>query len=91
VNLHTGWWRARRWREQAVAEPPDAARAPDPAVSVSRRDWAVRTLLRLSRRERAVLVLRYYADLSESEIARELGISAGTVKSAPPHGTGQAA
>jgi RNA polymerase sigma-70 factor (sigma-E family) len=81
VNLHTDWWRARRWREQAVAEPPDATGAPDPAVSVSQRDWAVRTLLRLSRRERAVVVLRYYADMSESDIARELGISPGTVKS----------
>lgn len=40
-----------------------------------------RALTRLSRRQREVLVLRYWSDLSEAEIADTLGISAGTVKS----------
>lgn len=42
----------------------------------------LRALARLTRRERAVLALRFYLDLSELQIAKELGISPGTVKSA---------
>ena len=46
------------------------------------RDLVVRLLAALTERERAVVVLRHYADLSEAEVARELGIAPGTVKSA---------
>ena len=41
----------------------------------------IRALHRLPRRQREVLVLRYYSDLSEAQIADSLGISQGAVKS----------
>jgi len=57
-----------------------------PAATVGLLDMAVRVdvlraLARLPMRKRACLVLRFYADLSEMETARLLGVSVGTVKS----------
>ena len=54
-----------------------AATGPDPDVHVS----LERALGRLTARQRTVLVLRYYEDLTETETARLLGIGVGTVKS----------
>ena len=54
----------------------------DPAAASAARDLVLRALAKLTSRERAVLALRFYLDLSELQIARELGISPGTVKSA---------
>jgi RNA polymerase sigma-70 factor (sigma-E family) len=83
VNLHTDWWRGRlRRREVVTDQPPDRAGAGDPAGEVVRRDGVTRSLARLTRRERAVVVLRYFLDLTEQQTAAELGISVGTVKSA---------
>lgn len=45
------------------------------------RDDIVRQLAWLTERERTMVVLRYYADLSEAEVAQEMGVSRGTVKS----------
>lgn len=81
VNLHADWWRARMWRERLVDQPQARERVPDPATEVVRRDMVIRALRELTRRERAVVVLRYFADLSEAEVAGELNISVGTVKS----------
>jgi RNA polymerase sigma-70 factor (sigma-E family) len=82
VNLHTDWWRApRTWRERTVSAPPDRAGVDDPAAAVVHRDQIGRALQRLTRRERAAVVLRYFADLSEHDTAQELGVSVGTVKS----------
>ena len=81
VNAYFSWLR-RRWRhaEQAVAELPDHPAADETARADERqRVW--RAMGRLPRRQRAVLVLRYFEDLTEAQIAAVLGISVGTVKS----------
>jgi len=66
-------------RKQPVLEAGLAA-VPDPATTVVERDAVLRALATLPERQREVLVLRYYADLSEAAIADALGISPGTVK-----------
>jgi RNA polymerase sigma-70 factor (sigma-E family) len=74
-------WRRRRWTgEIPVAEPPQDARADDVAAGLDGRADVVDALRRLPPRQRAVLVLRYYADLTEAETAEILGCSVGTPK-----------
>ena len=70
-------WRGRRWRERSVSRLPDRPGHEPPADRVDLRD----ALATLSPRQRAVLVLRYYDDLTEPATAEVLGISVGTVKS----------
>ena len=71
-------WR-RRERPYELVEPPDAA--PSPESGVVERDAVWTAVRSLPVRQRAVIVLRYYEDLSEQEIADVLGCSRGTVKS----------
>jgi RNA polymerase sigma factor (sigma-70 family) len=61
----------------------------DPATAVDLRDAVVRVLVRLPPRQRAVVVLRYFEQLSEAETAQALGCSVGTVKSATARGLAQ--
>jgi RNA polymerase sigma factor (sigma-70 family) len=61
--------------------PAHAAGADHTAYDVERRGTVLDALRGLPRRQREVLVLRYYLDLSEAEIADVLGISRGAVKS----------
>lgn len=75
---HINRWRRRRWREVFPEHPPDPAAAE--ADHADREDLRV-ALMALSPRQRAVLVLRYYEDLTERETAAQLGISVGSVKS----------
>lgn len=80
-HQHVSWWRRRTRR--VVEAPLDAADRPvaDPADEVAV-TLAVRTALaRLAPRQRAALVLRYFEDLSEAQIADTLGCRVGTVKS----------
>ena len=60
--------------------------AEDQADAVAERDFLLRALAGLPPRQRTVLVLRYYNDLSEAEIAGVLGCSVGTVKSQASRG-----
>jgi len=80
-TVHTDWWR-RRWRHEYVAaELPDRESSGDQAADIAERLRLRAALARLTRRERAVVVLRFYEDLSERETAETLGIAVGTVKS----------
>ena len=81
ANAHIDWWRRKPWREEPAAELPEVAE-PDQAAAYDVRNAVLGALAGLSRRQRAVIVLRYYEDLSEAEIATVLGCSPGTVKSA---------
>ncbi|MBB5790694.1 SigE family RNA polymerase sigma factor [Jiangella mangrovi] len=76
-----GRWRRRKAvREDSVAVLPDRP-VTDAADDVPHRLDLRQALLRLTPRQRAVLVLRYYEDLPEREVAEILGCSVGTVRS----------
>jgi RNA polymerase sigma-70 factor (sigma-E family) len=82
VNTWATWWRRRWRREQASADVPEGPAQSDVAAEVAVR-MAVRDALgSLTRRQRAVLVLRVVDDLSEAQVAHLLGCPLGTVKSA---------
>jgi RNA polymerase sigma-70 factor (sigma-E family) len=81
VNLHTDWWRRLRQRELITSRPPERVDGTDHSGDIARRDSIMRSLRRLTSRERAVVVLRYFLDLTERDTAIELGVSLGTVKS----------
>lgn len=79
LNRHLSWRRRRASREVTLAEVPVAAVAA-PEGAVAARDEAVRFLASLPPRSRAILVLRYYADLDDDAIAEQLGIAPSTVR-----------
>ena len=83
VNERTDRWR-RTGAELAVATPPESAATAGSATED--RDVVVRLLATLPDQQRKVVVLRYYADLSEQATADVLNISVGTVKSASSRG-----
>jgi RNA polymerase sigma factor (sigma-70 family) len=66
----------------------DRAAGRDEAAASADRDLLTRCLVQVPARQRACLVLRYYDDLSVSEVAATLGISEGTVKSQTARGLG---
>jgi len=75
--------RRRRWtREAPVAAVPEGTRpGPDDTSAVDDADAIHRCLGRLPRDQRVAVVLRYYADLAETQMVAVLGVPAGTVKS----------
>jgi RNA polymerase sigma-70 factor (sigma-E family) len=80
VNTSISWWRLRRNRdEQPAAYLPDQ-HVEHPAAELGERAEMIAALRRISPQQRAVLVLRFYEDLSEAQIADTLGLSRGTVK-----------
>jgi RNA polymerase sigma-70 factor (sigma-E family) len=91
VNTRTSQWRKRKVDEFVCEElpEPDPVPAPDPAEQQVLRDAMWRAVLRLPDRQRAMVVLRYYEDLSEAQTAEVLGVSIGTVKSAVSRALGK--
>lgn len=81
VNAVRGGWRRRQVeRRHAGAFEADAS-APPFELEVVQRDEIWTALRRLPPGQRRVVVLRYYEDLSEAEVARLLRVKVGTVKS----------
>lgn len=78
---NVSWWRRRRLTEVSLGsyDAPAAGRDPDLRLTLDR------ALALLTVRQRTVLVLRYFEDLTEVQTADVLGISAGTVKSTARH------
>ena len=80
INTYSTWWR-RKWRaESPTSELPEVA-APDAFAEADLADALRRLLPTLTPRQKAVVVLRFYDDLSEAATAEALGCSVGTVKS----------
>lgn len=80
LNAHRRGFRKRRVTEQLQATVPDFALA-DPAERHLDRSVIIAALLTLPRRQRAVVVLRFWLDLTEAQVAATLGCTVGTVKS----------
>lgn len=78
INTAASWFRKKGWRnERPTAVLPDSPHSQDPTD----RPAVIDALGQLPPRQRAVVVLRYFEDLSVSQVAHALEISAGTVKS----------
>ncbi|WP_312033770.1 SigE family RNA polymerase sigma factor [Actinoplanes sp. TBRC 11911] len=80
-HLQVSWWRRRRVAEVLPERMPDRPGREDHAGEVSLRLALREALARLTARQRAVLVLRFFEDCTEREVADMLGVSIGTVKS----------
>jgi RNA polymerase sigma-70 factor (sigma-E family) len=82
VNRSRSVLRHRAVIDKYAPKPtPDAPSAEQGAITQLERSAVVAALRNLPERQREALVLRYYADLSESQIAEAMGISRGAVKS----------
>jgi RNA polymerase sigma-70 factor (sigma-E family) len=82
VNTASSWFRRRSWSsELATSELPDAG----VMMPENDRPMVVAALRKLPPRQRAVVVLRFYEDLTVEQTAAALGINAGTVKSQTSH------
>jgi RNA polymerase sigma-70 factor (sigma-E family) len=75
ARQHVSWWRRRR-REHLTDDVPEGSYTDRHATGELWRELAT-----LPRKQRTVLVLRYFEDLPDQEIADILGISCGTVRS----------
>jgi RNA polymerase sigma-70 factor (sigma-E family) len=73
--------RHRAVRRRGVADQPPAVSAEAVVLSGEQREEVIRAVRRLPHRKREVLVLRFYSDLSDEEIARVMGIRQSTVRS----------
>ncbi|MEU0068998.1 SigE family RNA polymerase sigma factor [Streptomyces sp. NPDC006332] len=92
LNTRTSQWRKRKVDEFACDELPEPEPAPagdDPAEQQALHDAMWQAIMKLPARQRAMVVLRYYEDLSEVQTAEVLGVSVGTVKSAVSRALGK--
>lgn len=82
VNMSRSKMRRRQVAARHTPAPmPDAASAEHDAITLAERAAVVDALHKLPDRQREAVVLRYYGELSESEIASAMGVSNGAVKS----------
>ncbi len=79
VNTHRDFWRRTRWIDRR--SEPDSGLQEGDFASVLARETLLPALRKLPRRQRAVVVLRYWSDLPEAAIAETMNCSVGTVKS----------
>ncbi|WP_342768724.1 SigE family RNA polymerase sigma factor [Allorhizocola rhizosphaerae] len=81
-HLQISWWRRTRRAEISTGEVPEPTTVPGPRDEEHVAQLALRAALAtLPPRQRAVVVLRYFEDLTEAATAEVLGVSVGTVKS----------
>jgi len=80
VNTQISWWRRRKLDVYPTDQLPERP-VEDHTDRSEMRDALGRALSRLPERQRLAVMLRYYEDMSEREIAEVLGVSIGTVKS----------
>ncbi|MFC5155443.1 MULTISPECIES: SigE family RNA polymerase sigma factor [Streptomyces] len=81
VNLSRSALRRRILGLKLLSKPmPDMASAEEGAYDQLERDALIKAMRKLQRRQREVLVLRYFADMTEAQVAETLGISLGSVK-----------
>jgi RNA polymerase sigma-70 factor (sigma-E family) len=84
TNEYLSWRRRRAAKDVALAHPDLDRLGPavaDPTRLVDERDAMLARIARLPRKQRAAVVLRYYENLTDDEIAAQLGCTAGTVRS----------
>jgi RNA polymerase sigma-70 factor (sigma-E family) len=81
ANTHISGWRRRRVDEYPTDELPDSPAAGDATSDSDLHDVVQRALDRLPRQMRAAVMLRFYDDMTEPEVAAALGVTVGTVKS----------
>jgi RNA polymerase sigma-70 factor (sigma-E family) len=92
VNTRTSQWRKRKVDEymcDELPEPEPLTGRNDPAEQQALHDAMWQAVVKLPARQRAMVVLRYYEDLSEAQTAEVLGVSVGTVKSAVSRALGK--
>ena len=76
---HISWWRRKRW--PIATSQPDTQAVRDHSDAVHDQQVVAQALARLTAKQRAVVVLRYFEDLTEQQTADVLGVRVGTVKS----------
>lgn len=81
VTCNSDRFRKRRVKESLTDAPPERAGRDEAVARVDERGVLMAALAQLPPRQRAVVVMRYWEDLSEAEAAEVLGCSQGTVKS----------
>src|SRR5215472_7295147 len=81
VNAAIDWRRTRRRQAEQSLDMAVSLAAADRTAQVADRDLLVRALAALAPKQRAVLVMRYWEDIPDAEIAAALNCSAATVRS----------
>ena len=80
INTRTEWWRSRKLEEVPTEQLPDAS-VDDPTEQHADRALLMDILKVLAPKQRSVVVLRHWEQMSTEETAAALGMSTGTVKS----------